>query len=118
MQREFHFDRLPGASERNGALMAKSPPGVGRGSRKPQQNVLEPSLLTVAPSLVPAPKRPEIGPSHADAKAYGAFYTDAQIAEFLAWWGVREPTETVLDPSFGGGVFLRAAAKRISALGG
>jgi adenine-specific DNA-methyltransferase len=62
-------------------------------------------------------RSPEIGPSHADAKAYGTFYTDAQIAEFLAWWGIRTGTESVLDPSFGGGVFLRAAAKRIHGLG-
>ena len=72
----------------------------------------------MAISRVPVPKRPEFGPSHAAAKAYGAFYTDAQIAEFLAWWGIRDPNETAFDPSFGGGVFLRAAAKRISALGG
>jgi adenine-specific DNA-methyltransferase len=96
----------------------KSPSDCGRPYRKPQQNVLEPCLLTVATSLVPVRKLPELGPSHADAKAWGAFYTDAQIAEFLAWWGVRDPNETVFDPSFGGGVFLRAAAKRISALGG
>ena len=62
----------------------------------------------MAISLVPVPKRPEVGPSHAAAKAYGAFYTDAQIAEFLARWGIRDSNETVFDPSFGGGVFLRA----------
>ena len=62
-------------------------------------------------------------PQHDDsaettAKSLGAFYTDAQVAEFLVWWGVREATDTVLDPSFGGGVFLRAACQRLEALGG
>lgn len=53
-----------------------------------------------------------------DAKALGAYYTDQQIAEFLIEWAVRSPSDRVLDPSFGGGVFLAAAARRIIALGG
>jgi adenine-specific DNA-methyltransferase len=53
-----------------------------------------------------------------DAKNAGAFYTDVQIAEFLVWWAVRSPLDTVLDPSFGGGVFLRAACQRLENLGG
>ena len=52
------------------------------------------------------------------AKAFGAFYTDAVVAEFLVRWAVREPEETVLDPSFGGGIFLEAAAARLRDLGG
>ena len=52
------------------------------------------------------------------AKAFGAFYTDAVVAEFLVRWAVRGPSDTVLDPSFGGGVFLEAAAARLSRLGG
>lgn len=52
------------------------------------------------------------------SKALGAYYTDAQVAEFLVWWAIRSPRERVLDPSFGGGVFLRAACKRIRELGG
>jgi adenine-specific DNA methylase len=57
-------------------------------------------------------------PSGESAKALGAFYTDTQIAEFLVWWAIRSRHDTVLDPSFGGGVFLRAACKRIAGLGG
>ena len=53
-----------------------------------------------------------------DAKALGAYYTDRQIAEFLIEWAVRAPSDRVLDPSFGGGVFLAAAARRIAVLGG
>ena len=52
------------------------------------------------------------------SKALGAFYTDAQLAEFLTRWAVRSPNETVMDPSFGEGVFLRAACRRIVSLGG
>jgi adenine-specific DNA methylase len=57
-------------------------------------------------------------PPETPAKALGAFYTDAQVAEFLVWWAVRDVTDIVLDPSFGGGVFLRAACQRLEALGG
>jgi len=53
-----------------------------------------------------------------EAKALGAFYTDVQIAEFLVWWGIQDKNAKVIDPCFGGGVFLRAACKRIKELGG
>src|SRR3990172_6231353 len=52
------------------------------------------------------------------AKALGVFYTDAQVAEFLVWWGIRTGRDTVMDPSFGGGVFLRSACQRLLRLGG
>src|SRR5258708_3372223 len=52
------------------------------------------------------------------AKALGAYYTDVQVADFLVAWAIREKRETVLDPSFGGGVFLRSACKRLVRLGG
>lgn len=51
-------------------------------------------------------------------KALGAFYTDDQIAQFLVWWAVRLGQDTVMDPSFGGGVFLRAVCERLTELGG
>ncbi|QDT53884.1 Modification methylase Eco57IB [Caulifigura coniformis] len=52
------------------------------------------------------------------AKALGAYYTDVQIADFLTWWAIRSPEDHVMDPSFGGGVFLRAACRQIRKLGG
>jgi hypothetical protein len=52
------------------------------------------------------------------AKELGAYYTDSQVADRLVEWAVRLPSDSVLDPSFGGGVFLRSAAARIAALGG
>ena len=51
-------------------------------------------------------------------KSLGAYYTDSQVADFLVWWAVRNATDTVLDPSFGGGVFLRSACKRLRELTG
>jgi adenine-specific DNA-methyltransferase len=60
----------------------------------------------------------EADPPKWNSKALGAYYTDSQVADFLVWWSVRQPTDTVLDPSFGGGVFLRSAAKRLRQLSG
>lgn len=51
-------------------------------------------------------------------KSLGAFYTDAQIADFLSWWAIRSVGDLVIDPSFGGGVFLRSACRRLAMLGG
>lgn len=57
-------------------------------------------------------------PQGARAKTLGAYYTDEQIAAFLVRWAIRTGAETVLDPSFGGGVFLGAACRRLVELGG
>ncbi len=51
-------------------------------------------------------------------KHNGAFYTDRAIAEFLVWWAIRSPSDTVLDPCFGEGVFVGAACERIRRDGG
>jgi adenine-specific DNA methylase len=51
-------------------------------------------------------------------KTLGAFYTDSQVAEFLVGWALRTAADSILDPAFGGGVFLRAACKRLGELGG
>lgn len=56
-------------------------------------------------------------PSGPSAKSLGAFYTDAQIADFLSWWAICSADDLVMDPSFGGGVFLRSACKRLTRLG-
>ncbi len=53
-----------------------------------------------------------------DPKEWGAYYTADFVAEFLVDWAVREPTDHVMDPGFGEGVFLRAACERLEALGG
>jgi adenine-specific DNA-methyltransferase len=51
-------------------------------------------------------------------KARGAFYTERRVAEALCDWALLHPGERALDPAFGGGVFLDAAARRLSELGG
>lgn len=50
-------------------------------------------------------------------KHLGAFYTPTVMADFLVDWSVREADDTVLDPSFGGLVFLHAAKARLAKLG-
>ena len=59
-----------------------------------------------------------VAPTGERAKAFGAFYTDRTVADFLVGWAVRSAHDGVLDPSFGGGVFLEAAAERLGHLGG
>lgn len=54
----------------------------------------------------------------ATQKARGTYYTDPVVASFLVAWAVRTSTDRVLEPCFGGGVFLRAAKERVAALQG
>lgn len=51
-------------------------------------------------------------------KHLGAFYTSTPVARALIAWAVRRHDETLLDPSCGEGVFLEAAAERISKIKG
>lgn len=50
-------------------------------------------------------------------KELGAFYTPPAMAQKLVDWAVRSEGDRVLDPSFGGMVFLRAAQQRLLSLG-
>ena len=68
--------------------------------------------------LLASPPMPSSVPSGSAAKALGAYYTAQEVADFLVWWAVRSPSDRVLDPSFGGGVFLRSACKRLKRLHG
>lgn len=66
--------------------------------------------------------RPLMEASHAvpaatRQKSLGAFYTPPTMAAKMVEWAVRAPTDRVLDPSFGGLVFLEAAHARLQALG-
>ncbi|MBF6592843.1 MAG: N-6 DNA methylase [Thermaceae bacterium] len=58
------------------------------------------------------------GPTGEVAKRLGAYYTSLPVAEFLVRWALQSPNDRVLDPSFGGGVFLYAASQRLKELGG
>jgi adenine-specific DNA methylase len=55
--------------------------------------------------------------SKQERKQLGAFYTPKEIAEALVDWALREPSDLVLDPSFGGHVFLDAARAKLRNLG-
>jgi adenine-specific DNA methylase len=50
-------------------------------------------------------------------KTLGAFYTDAAVAHYVVEWALRQPTDSVLDPSCGGGVFLSSALGRLRSIG-
>jgi len=50
-------------------------------------------------------------------KDLGAYYTDRKVARFLAKWAVRSPDDVILDPCFGGGVFLEEAARALGRFG-
>lgn len=50
-------------------------------------------------------------------KLRGGYYTSTEVATWLCSWAIRTPTDLVLEPSCGNGVFLEAAAKRFLELG-
>jgi len=51
------------------------------------------------------------------SKNRGAFNTPDVLARFLVNWAIRNPTDSVIDPSVGDGIFLLEAADRILFLG-
>jgi adenine-specific DNA methylase len=50
-------------------------------------------------------------------KLRGGYYTSSEVAEWLCAWAIRSPKEHILEPSCGDGIFLEAAAKRLTELG-
>ncbi|GBU20695.1 hypothetical protein R80B4_00574 [Fibrobacteres bacterium R8-0-B4] len=50
-------------------------------------------------------------------KVTGSFYTDGKVAERVANWAVQKRTDSVLEPSFGEGVFIEKMIFRFKALG-
>ena len=50
-------------------------------------------------------------------KSFGAFYTGEPVARTIVRWAVRNPTDSVLDPSCGDGVFLSSAVRRLEGIG-
>ncbi len=49
-------------------------------------------------------------------KLRGGYYTPLPIAQFLVEWAVQSPTDTILEPSCGDGIFLGPIIHRLSAL--
>jgi adenine-specific DNA-methyltransferase len=52
-----------------------------------------------------------------DRRALGIYYTPHSVSNALCEWAVRESTDRVLEPSFGGCVFLVEAATALRELG-
>lgn len=52
-----------------------------------------------------------------ERRKLGAFYTPERLSQILADWVIRSPSDTILEPSFGGCGFLQAARNRLFALG-
>jgi adenine-specific DNA-methyltransferase len=52
-----------------------------------------------------------------DDKLRGGYYTSSAIATWLCAWAIRSPSDRVLEPACGDGVFLEAAALRYAHLG-
>ncbi|MDR7184628.1 adenine-specific DNA methylase [Microbacterium trichothecenolyticum] len=50
-------------------------------------------------------------------KARGAFFTPAELVDYIARWAVRSPADSVFEPSAGDAEFLVAAARRLQSLG-
>lgn len=50
-------------------------------------------------------------------KLRGGYYTPQSIADFLATWAIRTPTDVVLEPSCGDGMLVLSAAQRLMTLG-
>jgi len=50
-------------------------------------------------------------------KLRGGYYTPKPIADFICRWAIRNPAETVLEPSCGDGNFIEAAIQRFLTLG-
>lgn len=53
-----------------------------------------------------------------EAKVWGAFFTCANIAQFLVRWAIRDRDDIVLEPSFGDGAFIGVSIDRLVSLGG
>ena len=54
------------------------------------------SLYIIATEMVKAKESFYSEPEGELAKTFGAFYTDAQIADFLVWWAIRSAHDTVM----------------------
>lgn len=50
-------------------------------------------------------------------KLRGGYYTPRPIAEFICRWAITKPTQRVLEPSCGDGIFLESAIDRFLVLG-
>lgn len=52
-----------------------------------------------------------------EQRQLGSFYTPDTTSDVLCEWGIRDSSETVLEPSFGGCGFLVSSVRRLDSLG-
>jgi adenine-specific DNA-methyltransferase len=50
-------------------------------------------------------------------RARGIYYTPADLSQAMVEWAIRDRADKVLEPSFGGCVFLKSAVSHLSGLG-
>jgi tRNA1(Val) A37 N6-methylase TrmN6 len=50
-------------------------------------------------------------------KLTGSFYTESKIAETMVNWAVRNKNDSILEPSFGDGIFVDKSINRLISLG-
>lgn len=77
-------------------------------------------FLQVRSALLSPSPRQKSKPHAADRsarKSLGSYYTPQPVADFMADWVIRFTGERILEPSFGEGSFLRAAAESASRRG-
>jgi hypothetical protein len=84
-------------------MIAKQLAARANGEDSPDPNV--PLLRSVAGGAL------HINGARVSQRRYfGAYYTPDDVADLLAQWAIVSPSGRVLDPSFGGCVFMQAAA--------
>ena len=86
-------------------------------ARKPSKVSARPRRALV--ELVPPAAAPLAGRFAAlpADKLRGGYYTPGPVADWLARWAIRSPTDTFLEPSCGDGAILGAGVSRLLALG-
>lgn len=52
-----------------------------------------------------------------DKRKLGAYYTPPELAQVMTRWAIRNPEDSVLEPSFGGCCFVNASWDRLRSLG-
>jgi hypothetical protein len=68
-----------------------------------------PAHLVPSTLDMPRPKK--------ERRQLGAFYTPERLSNLLADWAIRSPSDTILEPSFGGCGFLASARNALLRLG-
>jgi adenine-specific DNA-methyltransferase len=63
------------------------------------------------------PFKPQATKKNVRQRALGIYYTPSGVADILAAWAIRTPSEKILEPSFGGCALLSSAIKRLHGLG-